>query len=202
MTSLHPCNRQPDELPLIEGVRVDIQALCRLRHACDPNLCRHTRCCCKSYEVLVDRNEASTVVGVLPHAARHAPRLRDGATFHDPFDTTEGGLCLATTANGRCVFAFNTKQGLRCSLHAAALELGLPPAAVKPKACSLWPLFFDESDPPLLTVQEDALDFPCNRHNSAATSLHPGVEEIIQTVFGASFLDALRQGLRAYALKP
>lgn len=185
-------------LPLIHGIRVDIPALRRLRHACDPNLCRHTRCCCKSYEIIVDRNEARTVVGMLPDAARYARRLRDGANFHDPFDTTEGGLCLASTSTGRCVFAFTTKDGLRCSLHAAALELGLPPASVKPKACTLWPLFFDETDPPLLTVQEDAYDFPCNTVGNPNGRLDPGVEEIIESLFGTKFLHAVRHAVSQY----
>lgn len=181
-----------DSFPVIQGVRVDIRALARFAHACDPRLCRHTKCCCKSYEVIVDRNEARTIVGVLPQAAMRATRLRDDDSFHDPFDTTEGGLCLATTSTGRCVFAFNTRHGLRCSLHAAAMDLGLPPAAVKPKACALWPLFFDETAPPLLTVQEDALLFPCNAHRPEGVVLDPGIEEIIVSVFGEAFMAELR----------
>lgn len=188
--------REATSFPIIEGVRVDIHALGRLAHCCDPHLCRHTKCCCKSYEIVVDRNEARTVVGMLPNAARYARRLRDGSTFHDPIDTTEGGLCLASTGCGRCVFAFTAPEGLRCSLHAAALDLGLPPASVKPKACTLWPLFFDESEPPLLTVQEDAFDFPCNRR-TAGTALDAGVAEIIGSVFGDSFLASVRDALRS-----
>ena len=76
-----------------------------------------------------------------------------------------------------------------CSLHSAALELGLPPAQVKPRACALWPLALVKGDPPLLTVQEGVLDFPCNRARSESSGgLDPGVAEIVEAVFGHAFL--------------
>jgi hypothetical protein len=172
--------------PLVMGIQVDLDALARLRHACDPLLCRHTRCCCKSYEVVVDPSEIRTIVGVVPQAARYARRLKDGRDYDDPFEQSDGTACIAAAEDGRCVFAFNTKSGLRCALHAAALDLELSPMAVKPKACALWPLFFDECDPPLLTVQNDALLFPCNTPRRSA-GLHKGVAAILDAVFGAEF---------------
>ena len=76
------------------------------------------------------------------------------------------------------------------------MDLGLPPARVKPQACALWPLALVEADPPLLTVQEGVLDFPCNRkRRGSAPDLHKGVAEIIEAVFGEDVLTAIRSEL-------
>ena len=194
--------------PVVQGVRVDVEALRSLAHGCDPMICRHTKCCCKSYEIPLDRSEERRVVGMMREAERYmALRDEDGDLF-DPVEDMFGDSCLATHENGTCVFAFSTDEGaVRCSLHAAALDLGLPPAEVKPMACTLWPLYLVESPPPLLTVQDDALSFPCNSirveprgagtaPDGARPILHVGVREIIEAIFGAPFLLELEETLR------
>jgi hypothetical protein len=71
----------------------------------------------------------------------------------------------------------------------------MKPQDVKPKPCSLWPLVLDEDrKPPLLTVHDDALEFPCNRRRHGRT-LNAGVQELIVGVFGESFLDAVEAEL-------
>ena len=193
------------DFPVIQGIRVDVDALRALAHLCDPMTCRHVKCCCKSYEILVDRSEERTVVGMMKEAARYTPTLVEDGEFADPIEDVFGDACLATHEDGTCVFAFHTSEGaVRCSLHAAAIDLGLPPAEVKPKACTLWPLFLDESPPPLLTVQEDALAFPCNTVRRGGdggagpiVQLHLGVREIIEAVFGGEFLAEVEKAVVA-----
>lgn len=179
-----------DDYPMIRGVRVDIHSLRVLAHFCDPTKCVHERACCNSYEVYVERDEMKRATDAFDVATKY---LSESADAIDPFDETEGGHCLNTDENGLCVFAYRGEEGgVRCSLHSAALDMGLPPAEVKPKACTLWPLFLQETDPPLLTVQNDAVSFPCNsmRH-SARGALDSGVAGIVEAVFGKAFLDEL-----------
>lgn len=185
--------QQTGSLVLIQSTRVDLDALRRLGHRCEPLKCRHARKCCNSYEVVVNRRQQSGVVGTMPQAARYAKGLRDGAGYVDPFGETDGGTCLVTHEDGLCVFAYGNRQGATlCSLHSAAQGLGLAPERVKPLACALWPLFLVESEPSILTVQEDAYSFPCNyRRKRGASGLQREVAEIIRTLFGASFLEEL-----------
>jgi len=181
-----------ERYPMVRGVRIDVQALRVLAHVCDPLNCRHRKSCCETYEVLVDNDEISTIVGTMPDAAEYAKTLREDDEFIDPFDETDNQqTCLNTDEDGLCVFAYRDRAGSTwCSLHSAALELGLPPAKVKPKACALWPLFLHETEPPLLTVQNDATTFACNSlRQDRADSLHPGVADIIRAVFDQEFLE-------------
>ncbi len=178
----------------IDGIRVDLAALRSLRHECVPKKCiGRERGCCETYEVYVDRAEIGTIVGTLPDAAKYARHLRQYGEYIDPVEDTDGGNCLATHRDGRCVFAYRNAEGATlCSLHSAGLDLGLDPFKVKPKACALWPLYLIEGKHPVLTVQEGALAFPCN-HARRATGkgLDKGVADIVRTVFGEQFLASL-----------
>jgi len=177
-----------------------VDALLALSHTCNPALCRGKRTCCSSYDVRVAPRRVTALVGLLPHAARYAPWLRNGDEFEDPFEEDSEGCALATHEDGTCMFAFRGNDGgTRCSLHAAALDLGLAPHRSKPKSCALWPLALSGSDPLLLTVQDDALSFPCNAARRGTKSLHEGVAEIIATLFGASFLERLNTALKQRA---
>lgn len=177
--------------PKIQSTRVDIEALHALSHNCVPEKCiGRDRGCCSTYEVYVDPVEMGAIVGAMPDAALRAPGLKEKGAFIGPFEDTDGGSCLATDEDGLCVFSYKDKQGATlCSLHSAALEMGLPPVRVKPTACALWPLYIVEGDEPLLTVQPGVLDFPCNRRRrTGAGGLNPGIAEIVAMVFGDSFL--------------
>lgn len=181
----------------IQGIRVDLDALRALRHDCVPEKCiGRKRGCCETYEVFVDRTEIGTIVGTLPDAAKYARhlKLKYGGDYIDPIEESEGGGdCIATHQDGRCVFAYRARNGMTlCSLHSAGLDLGLEPFKVKPKACALWPLYFVEGKSPLLTVQEGALQFPCNhKRRSGSAGLDAGVAHIVRTVFGDAFLAAV-----------
>ncbi|MDK1021248.1 MAG: hypothetical protein QGD90_06390, partial [Candidatus Hydrogenedentes bacterium] len=114
----------------VENMRIDVEALQALAHRCEPLKCiGRERGCCATYEVVVARREQGTIVGALAEAARFAPALKTGGEYLDPFEETEGGSCLNTDEDGRCVFAYEDARGATlCSLHSAALDLGLPPA--------------------------------------------------------------------------
>ena len=196
---MRPTNQSSHEFALVDGIRVDVAALLRLAHACEPSRCERASSCCSSYEVLVDRKEQRQITGYLDEASHYAAGLAEDGGFIEPFEATEGAKCLTTHEDGLCVFAFGNRQArVLCSLHAVALERGLKPHTVKPLACAIWPLYFVESDPPLLTVQEGAMGFPCNTpraRSSGARRLHPGVADILRSVWGETFLERVAEAL-------
>ncbi|MDP7640729.1 MAG: hypothetical protein QGG73_13630 [Candidatus Hydrogenedentes bacterium] len=176
--------------PKIDGIRIDIEALRRLSHQCQPANCSIRGNCCKTYEVIVDNGEISGIVGTMPRAAHYAKGLVQDGELIDPFDEADDAdACLATHHNGMCVFAWRDRKGAtRCSLHSAALDLGVDPYDTKPKACTLWPLYLIEGNSPVLTVQEDTYSFDCNKPAAGRpTGLNPGISEILDSVFGGAF---------------
>ena len=182
----------------LDTMHIDVEALQALAHRCDPMKCiGRARGCCETYEVAVGRSEQGTIVGALDEASRFAIGLKEGGDFLEPFEETEGGTCLSTDEDGRCVFAYDDARGATlCSLHSAALDLGLPPVEVKPHACALWPLALVEGDPPLLTVQGGMLDFPCNRARGEGDGgLDPGVASIVEATFGRGVLHEITTAL-------
>jgi len=177
--------------------RVDIDALLRLRHHCDPDLCRHTVSCCRCYEVCITRKEMGRAIGLMKHAAKYARRLRKPG-FENPFDPVEPGLyAIDTHEDESCVFAYRRRTGETfCSLHSAALDLGLDPYAVKPQPCTLWPLALSEDDPPVLSVQSHIRRFPCIViRPRPARNLDPAIADTIRTLFGEAFLEELNAAI-------
>ncbi len=163
-------------------LRVDIEAIGRLRHACRPELCVAGPSCCQSYEIAFPARQARRVIDYLDHASRYARHLTGPEGLTDPLSETDDGLaCMDTDEDGLCLLAFADDTGRRrCALHAAAVELGHDPAAVKPQPCWLWPLALSEDDPPILTVCAGAEQFPCNRLlKRPARSLDAGLAEIV-----------------------
>lgn len=172
----------------IRGVRVDIEAIARLAHRCDPSRCTHAKTCCATYDVRVEPHEEKTITGILPLAAKYQPAIRDADGYAEVFDEDDDGTSLATHDDGRCVFAFRgSDRGVRCALHAAALEAGADPYRTKPMPCALWPLALSEGPDPILTVMAGSRSFPCNRSRGLKPSIHPGVAEILSTCFGGDF---------------
>lgn len=172
---------------------VDVGALAGLSHRCRPELCRNGPTCCASFEVCCTPAEAERMTGLLPAASRFAPQL-DGANPFDP--AGDGLLAVDTDEDGLCVFAWRDRNGRTlCSLHSAALKLNLPPHRCKPLSCFLWPLAIGAGRPRVLTVHEDAFDFPCNRRRPAGRSLHAGVAGILEAAFGPKLLRQIRDAL-------
>lgn len=187
--------RYRDLYPKIEGVRIDLVALMSLRHTCDPSLCRHGPRCCATYEVCIEPAESGKIVGGLGAAARWAKAVRTDAGRADVLEETDDGLlAMGTDDSGLCLLAFRDRKGRTlCALHAAALDSGTQPAAMKPRSCCLWPLALSEGRSPVLTVVDDALAFPCNHRRRAHSGLDDGVQQVLREVFGPEFADCVFQ---------
>ncbi len=174
-----------EQFPRISGILVDIPALRRLRHDCDPAHCRNRTSCCAQYEVAITETELERVIGCLPEVEVWAPEV----VMSDVYEEDGKGAILDTDEDGLCVLAYRRVDGsVLCSLHSIALEHGLDPAEVKPQCCCLWPLALSEGRPRTLSVQDDAYTFPCNRLRPRnAAGLDPGVAAILRSCFGDSF---------------
>ncbi len=178
----------------------DMESLLSLAHDCAPLSCRQIVCCCSHYEVCVEWREIDRLTGCMAAAARYAPHLRlASGRLENVFEPVGHGLyALDTDENGCCLFAFrDSRQQVLCSLHAAALDLGLPPFKVKPRSCALWPLTLSEDKPRIVSVQEEAFAFPCNRRRKGRPArLHAGVSAIIREVFGPGALRRMEEAIK------
>jgi hypothetical protein len=184
---------------IIDRTAVDLAAISRLRHQCQPEICRDSLCCCSCYEVYVEREELSPIIGALPEASRFAPHLLDEGDCYNIFDDAgRGSYIIDSDEDSLCVLAFKDPNGLTlCSLHAAALDLALSPREIKPFSCCLWPLAIESGELPILTVQSDAHEFPCNTKRESDPALDEGVAEIIDMLYGQAFRQKVEKaGLR------
>ena len=191
---------QPAKTIRIGPVNVDTSSLMGISHVCDPMKCRKGRCCCAAYEVAFTAAEVERITGLIPQCARYAAQLLPGADLENPFEETEDKLyAVETTEEGTCAFGFKDKhQATWCSIHAAVLAAGGDPYALKAQPCVLWPLALSDDQVPVLSVQEDAFSFPCNRHRYPKRhSLHRGIRQCIAGALGKDFLTSLETRLRA-----
>lgn len=181
-----PKNRGRKRSPLHQrsSVDVDIESLLQLENNCS-GCARGEKCCCSSYEVCVTEAEIKRIIRVLPEAARFSPALLGPRGYDNVFEEEEPGLfSIDTDENGLCVFAYWSEDRIHCSLHTAAVTLGLPLEQVKPKVCMLWPMHFSDGDE-VLAMINDAFQFNCNvRKAPGSRSLSPGFIETIELVYG------------------
>ena len=150
---------------VINDIEIDWEGIYSISHHCRPGICKNDKCCCSSYEICIDKNELSVITGWLPIASRFSPRLQADNGFDNIFDELGPDLfALDTDEKGLCVFAYSHEgHKILCSLHAAALHMNLPPRQAKPKSCLLWPLAITEGYPVILSVDDDAFSFKCNK---------------------------------------
>jgi len=184
---------------LIDGLLVDLEALFGLAHQCSDRACRLADSCCSNYQVDITKQELSVIVGTMPVAARFARNLHSEDGLANIFEEAgRSRLTLDTTDDGCCVFAYASPTGHpRCSLHTAALTMGLPPHRIKPSCCALWPLSLSEDPTPVLGIHDDAFDYPCNRQRRRRTRrLDPGVAAILDAHWGRPFRDHIIQARR------
>jgi len=169
-------------------VDVDIDGICAIAHDCT-GCGQSSRYCCASYEICLSETEVERAIGWMSEAAQYAHHLRSDDGFANVFDETDDGLfSMDTTDSGLCVFAYVKQGNLLCSLHSAALDHGIPLPVIKPSSCLLWPLSISDGSNQTVSVQDDVLDFPCNRRwRKRPLSLYPSVAEILNTVFGERF---------------
>ena len=185
-------NKKNNDLyPLIDKLVVDVGSLLSLEHNCDPGLCSSSKSCCSCFQVFITKKELERLVGFMPEASAYTKNLQTGGSYNNVFDEEDNGLfSVETDDSGLCVFGYRSGEaGTFCSLHSAALKMDLKPEEVKPFDCMLWPLALTEEKPLTLTIDNDAFDFPCNKKRaSGASSLDPGVEDIILRLYGDKFL--------------
>ena len=177
----------------VAGIRVDIQALKSIQHSCQPGVCKGKPNCCSRFQIHVDAQELETIVGFLPLVQRYTPSISGDAGYANVFEEAEDGcFIIDADENEQCVFAYQTAaQETLCSLHSAAIDLGLPPVTVKPKCCSLWPLALSGGPSPVLSVNALFAGFPCNQKRTAANDIDDGIKEAIRIYFGEAFLAEL-----------
>jgi hypothetical protein len=180
-------------LPEIDGVRVDVPALAALRHRCDPALCRDSGSCCACHDLWIGDEEAERIRALRPEAARYAAHLKAAATENAGLKRLGPDWhTIVRRQDGLCSLAYRTEDGrVLCSLHSAAVRKGADPFRAKPECCVLWPLSLTTSNPPVLSVQEGAFEFPCNHRREPDGALHDGVANIIRVLFGREFYAAL-----------
>jgi len=193
----YQCQSSPKNSSYID---VDIDAILLLNHNC--NECSgNSTSCCSCFEICITKKEMARIIGVLPDAAKFRRSLALDDGYDNVFDALGGGqYCLDTDEDGLCVFAYTKDGKILCSLHSAALNLGIPVEQVKPSPCLLWPLALSEGKHKVLSVHDDVYEFACNsRKKSSAKKLRPAISEIVEWVFGIEFReqldDAVSQGL-------
>jgi hypothetical protein len=128
----------------VDGVLVDLSALARRRFECRPLACtpgsrdRGIVSCCADIEVPLTGAEARAITRGLPAVASTmaARDRRWSRGIPVVFDASRHLL----RPGRRCVFAYPSPSGLRCGLHTAAEEHGLPVESLKPSPCRLFPL--------------------------------------------------------------
>lgn len=193
-------NRRKPSLQPIGDMLVDLDGIRRIRHHCDPELCKGTRNCCRYYAITFTYRELRRAVGLMPYCRELAPHLAEGQPLENPFEHTgPGEYTVDEQDNGACAFAFtDARNRTWCSIHAAALRLGLDPAEHKAVPCMLWPLALTEDEEPVLGVHDDAFQFPCNtRPRRPLKQLDPGIASCIRAAFGDAFLEQVKAAAAA-----
>jgi hypothetical protein len=178
---------------VVGNIRIDVAALMSIRHRCSPGVCQGKPNCCSCFQIHVDEKELETIVGFLPLVEKYAPSIAGDPGHDNVFEEAEEGCFLIDVdEHERCVFAYvNEAEETLCSLHSAAIELGLPPVEVKPKCCSLWPLALTDEPRPVLSINRLFASFPCNHQKAVPAGIDAGIQETIRNYFGASFLAEL-----------
>ncbi len=190
---------QNNKYPVIDNITVDIESLLSLAHTCDPGLCVQDKSCCSCFHVCVEMNELEKITGFMPMASAYATDLKSDGVIMNVFDEEGPDLfSIDTDEYGLCDFAYHGgKNETLCSLHSVALQMDYQPEDVKPRDCVLWPLALTEDKPFSLSIDDEALSFPCNSMRSAnASFLDPGIADIIRKLFGELFLREVNKCLK------
>ena len=185
-------------LLIIDSMEVDMEAIYSIAHNCEPGTCRKSDCCCSRYDICIDKYELPKVLSFMPDASRFSSELKEDSAYLNIFDETEDNLMMIDAdENGLCVFAYHDDNDhILCSLHTVALAHGMLPHEVKPRSCVTWPLAVTDRKPTMLSVSDDALDFPCNSINSQTGILDTNISSIIENIFGPDFLTKLNDKAR------
>lgn len=193
---------------------LDVPALTQ-RYACRSRECTpgrrapRVRSCCADVDVSLSARERGAIERALPRLAsfmsRRDPRWR--GPLLAPVIDAEGSL---SRPGGRCVFAVNAEQGLRCGLHQAERAWGLRAGALKPVPCRLFPIIVVDlgEGRRLLTAVARATSalvgtypaarFPCLRDDAARPPLYREMRSTLTALLGARATDAISRALRRH----
>ncbi len=179
--------------PIINGIRVDLAALQSISHDCRPEICKKQPTCCFRYVPHVKPAKMEKIVGCFPTVANYTDSIKEDDGFRNVFEEWEdGSYRIDANADEACIFTYLLASGEKlCSLHSAAIDLHLSPVAIKPSACSLWPLILLDGATPELSVDKNWQAFPCNNDSEDPGHLDAGVASIVNDYFGSSFLEQL-----------
>ncbi len=181
------------DTPTINGIRVDMAALQAICHDCQPQICKNQPTCCFRYVPHVKPAKMEKIVGCFPTVVNYTESIIEDDEFINVFEEWEdGSYRIDANADEACIFTYLLPSGEKlCSLHSAAIDLQLSPVAIKPSACSLWPLILLDGATPELSVDKNWKAFPCNRESDDLNHLNAGVVDIVASYFGENFLDKL-----------
>ena len=184
--------------PIIENVKVDLKSLISIKHKCDPEICREKISCCAEYEVCMEKKEVDKIIAHTPGAAEFAPQLKANGSYNNVFDETDDNLItIDVDEDNQCLFAWrNSDEEVLCSLHSHAIKNNLSFYDTKPESCCLWPLAIYDGNPQILTVQEDAFNFECNKKKKTwQVKLDAEISSIIKNFYGEKMLAGINQAL-------
>jgi Fe-S-cluster containining protein len=167
--------------------------LSRLAYRCFPNGCPRERTCCVGVAIEVTRREVRVIDSLMDEVARLVPSLRVGGAYANVFDDDRDGLSIEPRDEaGTCPFLFSRGDRALCAIHATALRLGEPVAAVKPRACRHFPLVLERRAEELrITLHPSAERLGC----VAARTALPG-QPSVRAAFAAEIAE-LRTLVRA-----
>jgi hypothetical protein len=184
--------------PIIENVKIDLKSLISIEHKCDPGVCKEKKSCCAEYEVCMEKKEVDKIIAHTPGSAEFAPQLIANGSYRNIFDETEDNLiAIDTDEDNLCLFAWRNRDGeILCSLHSHAIKNNLSFYDTKPKSCCLWPLAIYNGNPEILTVQDDAFAFDCNKKRKPVkTELDTEISSIINSVYGEKMLVGINHAI-------
>ena len=163
-------------------MKFDFDAIKSIYHECR-GCHSKTDCCCASYNIFISEEEMQRILNIFPLIIGYCPDLVVDGEFDNVFEESDDGLIqLDTDENGLCVFAYRHEEMIRCALHTAANDMGIAIEDIKPFHCLLWPMAVSSGSEPLVSIQENALDFPCN-HPQKPDHICQSLEETLQVLF-------------------
>ncbi len=190
--------------PIIENVKVDLKSLISIKHKCDPGVCKGKISCCAEYEVCIEEKEVDKIIAHTHGSAEFAPQLIANGSYRNVFDETDNNLItIDTDEDNMCLFAWCNRDGeILCSLHSHAIKNNLSFYDTKPESCCLWPLAIYIGSPEILTVQDDAFDFDCNKKRKPEKAeLDTEISSIIKNVYGEKMLVEINHAISGIQIK-
>ncbi|GIW72257.1 MAG: hypothetical protein KatS3mg102_1799 [Planctomycetota bacterium] len=221
-------------LVVVRNVFCDGESLFRRRFRCDTRLCAPGRnpltgeawrasgskSCCAELVVELTPVELEALRAhwseLQAYLARNHHWFR-GRALEECLELDEDYEVSLKKRGGRCVFALRDPSwGIRCGIHAACLELGLPVRAVKPVTCDTFPLLvidlsadeyylgaYDDDVNPVADLDDGGVGvFPCLKYHRRGPRMFESMADTIRAYFGAEFYDELAEAAARYLAGP